>query len=233
MKFLIIAGHGGRDSGAVGNGFTEAELTREAAALLKNALDFYGEAEIADTSLNWFEYLKTNSHSFVGYDYVLELHFNSGGGSGTEIYVTPWESGVTVEEAVVKNICAAAGWKNRGVKVNNWNVISEVKRQGVSAALLEICFIDSPADMEIYENKKRELMEAAAAGIAEGFGLEGSVMEVFKDLNGHYAKQHINELKAMGVVNGDGSGNFNPDEKITRADAAIMVRNAIRYITGK
>jgi len=55
----------------------------------------------------------------------------------------------------------------------------------------------------------------------------------FKDINGHYAKTHIEELHQMGVVNGDDNGNFRPDDKVTRADAAIMVRNAIRYITGK
>ena len=63
--------------------------------------------------------------------------------------------------------------------------------------------------------------------------LKGVDSMEFKDVNGHYAKQHINDLLNMGVVNGDDNGNFNPDKPITRADAAIMVRNAIRYITGK
>ena len=63
--------------------------------------------------------------------------------------------------------------------------------------------------------------------------LKGADNMEFKDVNGHYAKQHINDLLNMGVVNGDDNGNFNPDKPVTRADAAIMVRNAIRYITGK
>lgn len=63
--------------------------------------------------------------------------------------------------------------------------------------------------------------------------LKGVDSMEFKDVNGHYAKQHINDLLNMGVVNGDDNGNFNPDKPVTRADAAIMVRNAIRYITGK
>lgn len=55
----------------------------------------------------------------------------------------------------------------------------------------------------------------------------------FKDTKGHYAEAHINDLLKMGVVNGDGNGNFRPNDNIKRGDVAIMVRNAIRYITGK
>ena len=61
----------------------------------------------------------------------------------------------------------------------------------------------------------------------------GETMAEFKDIQGHYAKKHIEELKSMGVVNGDENGNFRPNDTVTRADAAIMVRNAIRYVTGK
>lgn len=63
--------------------------------------------------------------------------------------------------------------------------------------------------------------------------LGGDTMAGFKDVSGHYAEKHINELKEMGIVNGDENGNFRPNDTVTRADAAIMVRNAIRYVTGK
>ncbi len=58
-------------------------------------------------------------------------------------------------------------------------------------------------------------------------------MEEFKDVKGHYAEKEINELYQMGIVRGDPNGSFRPDEGATRAEAAIMVRNAVRYITGK
>lgn len=61
----------------------------------------------------------------------------------------------------------------------------------------------------------------------------GKNMAGFKDVSGHYAEKHINELKEMGVVNGDDKGNFRPNDTVTRGDVAIMVRNAIRYVTGK
>ncbi len=55
----------------------------------------------------------------------------------------------------------------------------------------------------------------------------------FADTEGHWAEEIIDELAAMGIVHGDGNGNFRPDEPITRAEAAAMVRNAVRYATGK
>ena len=54
----------------------------------------------------------------------------------------------------------------------------------------------------------------------------------FKDIKGHYAENHINKLLGYGIVNGDGKGNFNPDDTLTRADAAIMIANALT-IMGK
>lgn len=173
MKILLIAGHGAGDSGACGNGYREADLTREVAALLNTRFKGVCDAEVADTSKNWYEYLKSHTYNFKQYDYVLEIHFNSGGGTGVEIFVTTSENGTGVEKAIVDNI-SALGFANRGVKRKNWSVISKVKRQGVSAALLEVCFIDSAADVQRYQTRKNEIIDAIVNGIAEGFGLKCS-----------------------------------------------------------
>jgi hypothetical protein len=55
----------------------------------------------------------------------------------------------------------------------------------------------------------------------------------FTDIKGHYAENEISDLLKMGIVKGNGDGTFNPDGNIKRCDAAIMIRNAIKYITGK
>lgn len=62
---------------------------------------------------------------------------------------------------------------------------------------------------------------------------EGKIMANFIDTKGHYAEKAIDELKDMGIVKGVTEDRFMPNEPIKRADVAIMVRNAIRYITGK
>ena len=179
MKILLIAGHGGTpyDSGAVGNGYREADLTREVVKLLKPQLDNYADVTIADTSINWLNNLRSLNVS--PYDYVLEIHFNAGvndrkgnnGTTGTEIYITTSEKSHGVETEIVKGI-ESIGFKNRGVKRKNWTVINHVKKYGVSSALLEVCFIDDADDMWLYQKKKTEVIKAIANGIIKGFGIK-------------------------------------------------------------
>ena len=63
--------------------------------------------------------------------------------------------------------------------------------------------------------------------------LEDKNMSKFVDTKGHYAEKAIDELYEMGIVKGVTDSRFMPNEPIKRADVAIMVRNAIKYITGK
>ena len=55
----------------------------------------------------------------------------------------------------------------------------------------------------------------------------------FTDISESYARESINELFEMGIVKGNGNGEFKPKENVTREDMATLVRNTIRYITGK
>ena len=55
----------------------------------------------------------------------------------------------------------------------------------------------------------------------------------FTDIKGHYAEDAISDLLEMGIVKGNGDGTFNPEGNLKRGDAAILIRNAIKYITGK
>lgn len=243
LNILLIAGHGEGDPGAPGIGCNEADLTREFVKLLKPELDKYANVDVADTSKNWYEHrYEIDARS---YDYVLENHFNAikketvsdGKNKGTEIYVTHAEKGTGVEEKIVGKI-SALGFKNRGVKKNDYSLIKRIKNQGVSSALLEICFIDDIDDMKIYNAKKKEIAVAVAEGIAEGFGLkktEIAAKEEVKDekencltdIKGHWAEKHIQKLVDYGVVNGYPDGTFKPDNTITRAEAAAMISNAL------
>ena len=48
---------------------------------------------------------------------------------------------------------------------------------------------------------------------------------VFDDVLGHWAEKEITQMAQMGIINGDGKGNFMPEKSITRAElAAIMAR---------
>ena len=81
MKILLIAGHGGTpyDSGAVGNGYTEAVETRRMANAVAPLLRAYGfEAELYDQSEDAYKVVtQGGSLPLSGVSYVLEFHLNA------------------------------------------------------------------------------------------------------------------------------------------------------------
>jgi len=55
---------------------------------------------------------------------------------------------------------------------------------------------------------------------------------VFSDVEpSHWAYKTLNDLHAKGIVKGDGTGKFKGGERITRYEAAMMVGEAIRYVS--
>lgn len=240
MKILLIAGHGGSDMGAVAFGRKEADLARELVPMIRDELRAYGAAvDLYDPKRSAYHDLIANgyTYNFKPYDYVLEVHFNAyrqdpgnGKTTGTEIFVTPNEKTITVEESIVKRI-SALGLTNRGVKREKLAVIMRAKAQGVSSALLEVCFIDDADDMKIYTAKKQQIAQAIADGIADGYKLKKkgeSTMAGFTDTNGHWAESDIEHLKELGIIGGYPDGTFKPDKPITRAEVAAIVARMMK-----
>ena len=62
---------------------------------------------------------------------------------------------------------------------------------------------------------------------------ESDEMAQFIDTKGHFAQKEIDDLLKMAIVNGRTSDKFCPNEPITRAEAAVLIRRAIKFITGK
>lgn len=180
LNVLLIAGHGAGDPGAVANGIQEADETRAVVSNLDTQLQGICNVDIYPTDRNAYADLKAGKLAvrWSDYDYVLEVHFNAFDGApsdgktkGVECYVTTSEGGISVEEAICKNI-ASLGLTNRGVKRKNWDVIQAARSAGVSSALLEVCFLDDPDDMRVYNANKTAVATAIAAGIVSGFGIQ-------------------------------------------------------------
>lgn len=178
------------DPGAVGNGYTEEELNIEITNLVKKHLSEYARVDVYDTSRNAYKDVQNGSFSIGTYGYVMEFHFNAFNGSatGTECYVVTTEAGITVEQAVMKELSAFFRLRDNddiydGVKRTNFSVISKVKSLGMSAALYEICFMDNPSELAIYQENKDEIAKAITRGVCTGFGLSAQGDEDSSDSN--------------------------------------------------
>ena len=190
FNILLIAGHGAGDSGALGCGYKEADKTREFVKLQKPKLEKYANVYVYPTERNAFKDVKVGvfkkilNEYFpnVKFNYALEDHFNAFNISahGTEIFVVPEEKGITVEQEIMKNMKEFFTLRDNdnivdGVKRTRFLVIKTLKEMGVSGALLEVCFIDNPDNMKIYEAKKDDIADATVKGIVTGFGLKENI----------------------------------------------------------
>lgn len=250
MKILLIAGHGGTpyDPGAVGNGYTEAVETRRMANAIAPLLRAYGfEVTLYDQSKDAYKVVtQGGSLPLSGVSYVLEFHLNAaandaaGNGvtTGSEIWVHTNEQGVTVEQAILRQI-AALGFRNRGVKRSSGlAVLKYVHNQGISHALVETCFIDDRDDMELYGAKFDAIARAIADGVAEGFGktvqndkeddtvtqkefeaMYNKVNPLYKTIDDvpSYWRQEVREMLDCGAINGGTAGD--PDDIGMRHEA--------------
>lgn len=83
-----------------------------------------------------------------------------------------------------------------------------------------------PYDMDnvgLYSYQKVESVQQKGADIGTKVSVSGP--EIFQDVDGHWAQNNIEWLEAIGAVQGDGDGNFYPEDAVTRAELVQMIYN--------
>jgi hypothetical protein len=153
---LIVAGHGGSpfDPGAVGNGKKEADLTRSFAKSLYNHYKAYGvDAVLYDQSKDMYKETQAGRGACTnqGYTNVIETHLNaaSADAHGTEVLLASGSKPDSIDNGILDALNDS--FTNRGFKYRN-----DLLNMGVYASspcsyrLIEICFISSKSDMDIY-----------------------------------------------------------------------------------
>lgn len=172
VRIYLDAGHGWNssydgayDGGAEGCGYQEAQLTRELVQLIADiASQKYGLDVVTDNAVN---YRKRNQDAYdKGCNYFVSIHFNSGGGTGSESYIhtlnaAPGSS--QLQSIMHSKLIEGLGLRDRGKQEERFAVCGGK----VPATLLEICFIDNASDMATYQAHKQYLAECLAAGLYE------------------------------------------------------------------
>lgn len=174
MIIGIDLGHclSGADTSAAGV-IVESNLNRNIYPHLKRELENRGHKVIpctVDSAGSISESLRgrVNKANAQTLDIFISIHGNAGGGEGTETYIcsrsnyssdSSYNKNKSIAEAVNSKVVASCGFKNRGVKVNDFYVLVNTN---ALALLLEVCFVDSKADVAKLDYVK------VAQGIADG-----------------------------------------------------------------
>lgn len=248
MKIFIDPGHNfsGGDTGASGYGLREELVSFAIADKLRGMLTGLGH-DVKMSRNSERENVGTGSESSSingrvkkandwGADIFISIHCDAydktAHGTGTLVYSKNSEA-AKIAKRVQSAIINQIGTVNRGVKERK--DLGVLRLTNCPAILVETAFIDNEADAWLLKTRAEDFAAAICEGLTgqRAQEKEEKNMEKFNDIQGHYAEKFITELQEMGIVNGKGNGTFAPNEPITRADVSIMVRNAIRYITGK
>ncbi|MDQ0418453.1 N-acetylmuramoyl-L-alanine amidase [Croceifilum oryzae] len=189
----LDAGHGGKDSGAVGYGLREADVVLKLAELVNQHLGAYSCVTTMTRNKNTsagYPSGREGLHKRIAYanaknaDFFLSLHCNAGKGSGFESYVAQPAPTRTKRIQKIINDNVLDFLKGYGVKAHGnpekvdiqaaRGRIAVVRDTKMSAVLLECLFIDNPTENKLLKDSQflDGLAKAITAGVASSLGLE-------------------------------------------------------------
>ena len=153
MHIAIAGGHSAIARGASGY-LDEYECDRAFVGQLIGAFDAQGwyvtdcSNEEPDVSAELREECRIANAS--GADLFIAVHFNSGGGTGTEVWHYPYSSAETCAQDVSRVLASALGLPNRGAKSTTGLYV--LNHTEMPAILIEVCFVDTEADAEAWRS---------------------------------------------------------------------------------
>ena len=188
-KVFLGVGHGGADSGAVANGFKEKNLNLAIALACRDELVRHGVtvgmSRTKDEADPLTDEIK-ECNTFAP-DYAVEIHNNSGGGDGAEIYHHfGGGKGKTLAQNILNEI-VAIGQNSRGLKTKKnaegRDYFGWIRQTVAPACLVECAFLDNKKDIAIIDTatEQKKMGIAIAKGILKTLGIR-------------WAKENKNEI---------------------------------------
>lgn len=124
------------------------------------------------TPPNWMGYPqeinnRISSANRSGANLLVSIHFNAGGGTGTEVLYYPGDNtGYSYASRISSKVSNLLGIPNRGPKPRN--NVGVVANTTMTAVLVEVCFVDHNTDKDAYFASSPEAIAAAIADGIEG-----------------------------------------------------------------
>ena len=238
-KVFIGVGHGGSDSGAVGY-ITEKDVNLTMALACRDFLVAYGvdvrmsrTKDENDTVMQ--EVAECNAYDP---DLAVDVHNNSGGGDGFEVYHTIYGgTGKVLAQNIEKQV-KAIGQNSRGVKTrkgSRGDYYAFIRDTVCPAVICEGVFVDTKADAAQADTlaERQAFGVAYAKGIMDTLGLaydepeedpeepEQPAEELAKE---HWAQQYYDSLIAKGVRIDD----TRFDDPITRGEVFALLDRIVK-----
>ena len=172
--FMLDAGHGGSDSGAVYNGRLEKNDNLRITLAVGERLARSGERVLytrTDDSTVDLTYRSTMANS-AGATYFVSFHRNSAStvGRGVEVY---YYTGLSAQStaarmaAPVQDALVVCGFHNRGVKQAKFSVL---RRTSMPAILVELAFINNEAENAKFDSEFDRIADAIASALLSFVG---------------------------------------------------------------
>jgi N-acetylmuramoyl-L-alanine amidase len=180
LKLFLDPGHGGTDSGAVGNGLREKDLTLDIALRIRDLLiNNYNDVVVrisrtTDITRSLAE--RTNDANAWGANYYLSIHINAfnGTASGYEDYIHDSLSDTSLtaqyRNILHEEVIKVNGLFDRGKEKANFHVLRE---SNMPAMLSENGFIDNVSDTEKLKdpNWRQRVAQGHVNGLVRAFNL--------------------------------------------------------------
>ncbi len=164
--FTSNGGHSPKAPGASANGFKEHEQTRLCNEAFINAMKKRGFSVVDTTSdgKNKYAVLQEQvakaNHVNAGskqLDVSFHLNASNGAGHGTEVYYYS-DDAKAIAASASKALSKALGTTDRGAKQDK--ELYFLRTTKATAVLIEVCFIDNPADMQALQKYREVATEA-------------------------------------------------------------------------
>lgn len=175
MKVYLDAGHGGKDSGAVGiGGRLEKDDCQRLTDLVADLLEQSGITTVVNTNPDESLSQVTMQANNANVDLFISVHrnaFDDPKANGLEVWtcLNPRLLTKRNAEIVYEKLCnVTSEMSKRGIKENNFYVL---KYTNAPAMLLEIGFITNQKDNELFDKYIFEYAEAIVKGICEILGV--------------------------------------------------------------
>ena len=220
VDIILDAGHGGFDNGATYRGRAEKDdvlrLTLDVGQQLEK--DGYSVAYIRTEDVYESPYRKAEKANQTGGDIFISFHRNSGveenlyNGVQALVYSTEGKEAVALGEAINENL-EKLGFQNLGVEAIPDLIV--LHKTQMPAVLMEVGFINSDKDNELWDEKYTEIVQEIVSGIEETVPLKRQI------LNEHSIQEETNFARENHLVSdrvGWNTDSYRKDDDISEGN---------------